>query len=281
MKRSLALCAAFAVAVCVSSVRADDLNLDLQYNAGAGTWQLFAEITNVGTGTADGSNGLAAVRALLDNIDFGTDGDAVTISDDIGSINPVQTDSGPRLPVLDLGGTIDVLYGQDISDAESVVGGIGVGGPSLIASGSYSGAIPAFGMDGLLSSDANFLAVAAPGAQTAAFAPDNITTEVNEIVEQLLLGDANNDGAVTGADLSAVANAFGNVGPPNDGTLIGDANDDGAVTGADLSAVANNFGNVLPSLSASIATVPEPSSALLVVSGLVLAIATRRRKYCS
>jgi len=57
----------------------------------------------------------------------------------------------------------------------------------------------------------------------------------------LLLGDADNDGAVAGSDLLAVTNHFGATGTAN-GLLPGDADDDGAVAGGDLLAVTNNFG---------------------------------------
>ena len=80
----------------------------------------------------------------------------------------------------------------------------------------------------------------------------------------VLLGDANNDGQVTGADLIAVQQNFGNVGPA-DGTLLGDANDDGQVTGADLIAVQQNFGSVLAPGSAQ---VPEPGVMLLMLASV-------------
>ena len=64
-----------------------------------------------------------------------------------------------------------------------------------------------------------------------------------------LLGDANNDGQVTGRDLIVVQQNFGNIGS-DDGLLYGDANDDGQVTGADLIIVQQNFGNVAAPVSA-------------------------------
>ena len=90
-----------------------------------------------------------------------------------------------------------------------------------------------------------------------------------------LLGDANNDDQVTGADLIAVQQNFGNVDPssPSDGLFTGDANDDGQVTGADLIAVQQNFGNV-----AAAAPVPEPATAALLAAGLGLLAATGRRR---
>ena len=78
----------------------------------------------------------------------------------------------------------------------------------------------------------------------------------------LLPGDANNDLQVTGADLVAIQQHFGDVGPPLDGTLLGDANDDGLVSGADLISVLQNFGKALT------APIPEPAgAALLALAG--------------
>ena len=71
-----------------------------------------------------------------------------------------------------------------------------------------------------------------------------------------LLGDANKDGQVTGADLIVVQQNFGNTGS-DDGLLYGDANDDDQVTGADLIIVQQNFGNV--STTWSMDKVVEPS----------------------
>jgi len=91
----------------------------------------------------------------------------------------------------------------------------------------------------------------------------------------VLIGDANNDDQVTGADLIAVQQNFGTVYPSDsgcDGQGPGDANDDCQVTGSDLIAVQQNFGTV-----ASAAPVPEPATAALVGLGLLAAIGRRRR----
>ena len=97
-----------------------------------------------------------------------------------------------------------------------------------------------------------------------------------EVISNLLLGDANNDNQVTGADLVIVQQNFGNVDPnmPTDGLFIGDANDDGKVTGADLIIVQQNFGNTLAPVGAE---VPEPTSACLLTLVGLGAMARRRR----
>ena len=99
----------------------------------------------------------------------------------------------------------------------------------------------------------------------------NLRNVTLAVTAQLLLGDANNDGQVTGADLIAVQQNFGDVGLA-DGLLLGDANDDGQVTGADLISVQQNFGNTLGPAGAG---VPEPAScvALLLVA---LSLAMKR-----
>ena len=92
-----------------------------------------------------------------------------------------------------------------------------------------------------------------------------------EVVNALLYGDANNNGQVTGADLIAVQQNFGNTSLA-DGLLIGDANDDGKVTGADLITVQQNFGTTLVPGSA---VVPEPATAGLFA---LLLIGRRRAR---
>ena len=96
---------------------------------------------------------------------------------------------------------------------------------------------------------------------TVTFQADGLFVEVPGT--GLLLGDANKDGQVTGADLISVQQNFGNVGAV---PLQGDANNDGQVTGADLISVQQNFGNVLGPASAA---VPEPATlGLLALAGL-------------
>ena len=94
----------------------------------------------------------------------------------------------------------------------------------------------------------------------------NAGVSVRVMLAMTLLGDANKDGSVTGADLISVQQNFGKVGPV---PLQGDANDSGEVTGADLISVQQNFGNVVAA-----APVPEPAAAILLV---LVALARRKQ----
>ena len=91
-----------------------------------------------------------------------------------------------------------------------------------------------------------------------------------------LLGDANNNEIVTGADLISVQQNFGKdyTNGACDGLGLGDANDDCLVTGADLIVVQQNFGNTLAPVSAE---VPEPTSICLLALASLGAMARRRR----
>lgn len=181
MKKTLglALAAALLWVAPVTPVVADDVTLTLEVTYDSptpdspGIWELFGRVDDTGSG-ADGSLGISAIRALIREIDFGTDGDAVTIVDGIGAI----TLPGGGFPVLDLGMVIEVLYGQDISDTGEIVTGVGLGGDQLIAFGTFStGMDPDWGMDGMLSSEALFLTSATPGGGNA-ISPDTTFTVV-------------------------------------------------------------------------------------------------------
>lgn len=94
----------------------------------------------------------------------------------------------------------------------------------------------------------------------------------------VLFGDADNDLAVSGSDLLAVTNNFGDTGAA-DGLLLGDADDDGAVSGSDLLAVTNNFGNTAGTAGlTSGAAVPEPTSCCLLAVAGVAGLGAFRRK---
>jgi hypothetical protein len=113
------------------------------------------------------------------------------------------------------------------------------------------------------------------GVCTVAFnSPTNFNGESGVITVR---GDANNDAQVTGADLIAVQQNFGAIGP-DDGLLPGDANDDGQATGADLIIVQQTFGNTLTSTATAPAPLPEPLSlGTLVALGALCGGRGRRR----
>ena len=104
---------------------------------------------------------------------------------------------------------------------------------------------------------------------------DNICIVVNGALDECdgvtsLLGDANNDQQVTGADLISVQQNFGKdyTNGTCDGLGLGDANDDCLVTGSDLIAVQQNFGKTAG------AAIPEPTG---FVAALLLLVAARWR----
>jgi hypothetical protein len=87
------------------------------------------------------------------------------------------------------------------------------------------------------------------------------------------IGDANNDGAVGIADLSALADNYGATGAE---WRQGDFNGDGVVGIADLSALADNYGWTGQPCPPAASAVPEPATVLLLVGGAV-AVLNRRR----
>jgi len=125
-----------------------------------GDWTLVAK--------TDNANGIAAINAFLQDVDnaYGPDSsditdDDITLSTDIGAINPIdQGGLNERPPYLILGGgATDLLYGQDLSDPGSVVTLVGTFATSdgmdplgdaawddatIIAFGTYSGFVPSF-----------------------------------------------------------------------------------------------------------------------------------------
>jgi len=267
---SLTLSIVALMAIGTSMARAHNVNLDLEYNDSSEVWELYALIDANGTG--DSNFGLAAVRALIDNVDFGTFGVGTTgstVAGGIGAINPVSTDSGDTDPVLLTGdGTIDGIYGQDLSTPGSVVGGVGAS-RTLIFSGTFTaGVAPAFGDDDNgLTSDATFLDIAAPGPFGNVVDADAVVLSVIDVTPgSPIPGDANNDGQVDFFDLGSVQSNFGNTAPPT--PLPGDANSDGQVDFFDLGSVQSNFGNVAP--GAGVASIPEPGTMALLISGMAL-----------
>ncbi|MEZ6069062.1 MAG: PEP-CTERM sorting domain-containing protein [Pirellulales bacterium] len=87
-----------------------------------------------------------------------------------------------------------------------------------------------------------------------------------------LPGDGNGDGWVDGQDYLIWADAYGDDPADPPGAAGGDYNDDEAVDGLDYLVWAGNFGAHTTGI-----TVPEPSTAALIVGSLAVALTTRRR----
>lgn len=121
-------------------------------------------------------------------------------------------------------------------------------------------------VDGLFSSYVGFSTNS--GGVTGGIYDDLVISSFEPQQMLPLLGDADNDNAVSGSDLLAVTNNFGMQGPA-DGFLIGDADDDGAVSGSDLLAVTNNFGATSANGSLLAANVPEPRAIMMLAVGMV------------
>lgn len=151
-----ALCAAFPLsASAVVSVSLNVFPTDSAAADNGGDWTLVAK--------TDNPNGIAAINAIMRDVDNGFSPREIFLSGDIGAIDPINA-GGPneRPPYLDLGGGLtDLIYGQDISDPGSVVPRVGtlatsdgpdpLGDPiwddaTIIAFGTYSGVVPGFSM---------------------------------------------------------------------------------------------------------------------------------------
>jgi len=90
------------------------------------------------------------------------------------------------------------------------------------------------------------------GEPFARLVGDGVDIGAFEFHPEVLFGDADNNGVVSGSDLLAVTNNFGATGIAN-GLLLGDADDNGTVSGSDLLAVTNSFGSTLGSDTGSLA----------------------------
>ena len=132
--------------------------------------------------------------------------------------------------------------------------------------------------------DTSQVGTTAPGSGGLVDDAVTILVTANQFDLPALMGDANKDGLVTGADLISVQQQFGKTGPT---PLPGDANNDGQVTGADLIAVQQGFGTegdgdvgfngiAVPKVGAT-SPVPEPASLALVILAAG-SMALRRRK---
>jgi predicted outer membrane repeat protein len=96
-----------------------------------------------------------------------------------------------------------------------------------------------------------------------------------EVATLCVMGDANGDGEVGIADLSALADNYGRT---NATWLMGDFNGDGEVGIADLSALADNYGNTGDPCDPDAMTVPEPATMAVLGLGSLAVLCRRRRR---
>jgi len=79
------------------------------------------------------------------------------------------------------------------------------------------------------------------------------------------------DGSVNGLDINTVASHWLSKGSN------GDANGDGIVNGLDINLIATNW---LSTINTTSNPVPEPSTAILIASSLILVLQLKRRFLC-
>ncbi len=257
---------------------ADTVTVDLEYRTDTLAWQLYAQVVDTAGGN-NGLNGIAALRAMIDNINFGTNGDAVNIATGIGAIDPIaQGTPFERSPVLmTSGGTIDIVYGQDTSAPASVVGGVGVAARALIVDGTFASAAlpPAFGDDDLgLTTDGNFLNVAAPGPFGNALPFSGLTLNVINVTPASgLAGDYNGNGQVDAADYTVWRDNLG-----GDASVFSagsrQASNTGPINTTDYTYWKSNFVSS-PGSGAFASPVPEPSTIGLLLLAICASLVTR------
>jgi hypothetical protein len=254
----------------VPQVQADNivLTLDLRNTNRAsatsgGTWQLFARKQETGT-APNGDNGIAGIRAVINNISIGS----VTFASGINAMSDTSCNGGQCVQTLS-NGAVEIVYGQDLS-AAGVVTGVGVFAnvfqDRLIASGSWPAGAgrPTFGTDAQsFGSEANFLLNAsAPWGNALEVSGANIITEV------YTLGDLNNSNTVTSLDIGGFVARLPGASPSLPYHAAADINQSGTITGLDISP----FVAILSGpTAAAVSVVPEPSTfglALLASLGL-------------
>lgn len=294
MNRGLvsSLCAVALVAMVAAQAQAaTQLSLNLRYTdpanpAEGGTWTLVAK--------TDDADGIAAINAIIDNVDNGIGPDDVALQVGIGAIDPIDAGGANQRPAYLATATgIDLIYGQDIANGP-VVSGIGtVSAPAAAKVGTVGNGFA----DPLHNSawqQATKIATGTFGATRPSFVN---TTDANELV--------GTTGAIQATSLTMTVRGdsvrtLGLESPANAGLIPGDANRDGVVNvpGDGFILVANiglgstwdqgdfnNSGTVdvpgdgfilvanigLPYTPPAVGAVPEPASiamAVLAVGGL-------------
>ena len=169
------------------------------------------------------------------------------------------TATNAQNPVLNLGGA-DIKGGKMVFDYMMTAPGV-----ASLLTASYTGGTAPW-------TTGQFLSSTADGSHGLGWI-DNGMDKLT--VMYTLYGDSNLDGSVNGTDLNAVLSYYNQSGQKWE---CGDFNYDGSVNGTDLNTVLSNYNQSLP---ASTAAVPEPSTLLLLVLGLVGLLAVRRVRACT
>ena len=265
MKRSLILsfCAVAVAALGMSAAHAGtDAALNLRYTQPAdpsegGTWTLVAKTDD------PNSDGLTALVARFNNIDPNSISIDGGIGHDIGISGGV------------FGTTVEVVYGQDPNDGLTAGVGLGGGpddplnnaawdGATVIATGTFGGLRPEVDPNSTPGANYNDTGLGISASTVlSSVRGDSLNTLGLESPggAGLLAGDANRDGSVGPADVSALSGGFG-TGSTWD---VGDFNADGSVGPADVSALSGTFG--LSGTPPAIGAIPEPTSIVLLGIG--------------
>ncbi len=273
MKRSLSFCAIALVAVMAHSATADiNVQLNLRYDdpadeSAGGTWELLAGSTG---------GGLAGLSALIDGINndataAGSSGFEVFESQQVGSVVEIVTGS-------DLAAPLDEDVGQGAGTTGNVEDDLFPGNSpaiwannALLASGTFGSTRPSFLVtSGTLAAGANEFSAGSAVSATVA----NWTVRGDSVAtDGLLEGDADRDGDVDINDFSLLSSNF------DQAPTTWDQGNFNSIDGTninDFSLLSGNFDT--SATPPAIGAVPEPSSAVVLVAGLLsLAAAGRKR----
>ena len=102
-----------------------------------------------------------------------------------------------------------------------------------------------------------------------------ISTSTDLTLRGFIPGDGNLNDTVDAADYTVWANGFGTAGAD---LTVGDYNGNGIVDAADYTLWANNFGQMVAAPAGPAAAVPEPSTFLLAIVGIIGLSCCRRRR---
>jgi hypothetical protein len=278
-----------------------DVSLNLRYNdpanpAEGGKFYVVAQ-----SNATTGPGGLAGLSVNISNIDSASAVFGVAASENgyaattRAQINDTLAPAGNSPYKLTSGGFVNLVYGQDVTQALITNIGKGASTPGNIAtdplrntavwnnstllfSGSFGATRPAFGTG----NDANVFNTATTTSQATVLTSvrgDSVASlGLNTPATQgLRIGDRNRDGAV---NLSTdILPALANIGKPAQGWDQGDFNNSGTVNvSADILPALAQIGlPALPPATPAVAAVPEPTTVGLALVGMTALGIFRKR----